>query len=59
MDRLGLISGLMVNVYYANGAMLLVPLLEAVGAYRKTGYQVLSILRKRLAFLPGAYSVRV
>jgi hypothetical protein len=31
----GLISGLMVNVYYANAAMLLVPLLEAVGAYRK------------------------
>jgi len=32
---LGLISGLMVNVYYANGVMLLVPLLEALGAYRK------------------------
>ena len=32
----GLISGLMVNVYYANGAMLLAPLLEAVGAYWKT-----------------------
>ena len=32
---LGLISGLMVDVYYANGVMLLVPLLEAVGAYRE------------------------
>ena len=31
----GLISGLMVDVYYANGVMLLVPMLEAVATYRK------------------------
>lgn len=30
---LGLLSGLMVNVYYPNGVLLLVPLLEAVGIY--------------------------
>ena len=30
---LGLVSGLMVNVYYPNGVFLLVPLLEAVGIY--------------------------
>jgi hypothetical protein len=32
---LGLFSGLMVNVYYANGALLLVPLLEGLDAYWK------------------------
>jgi hypothetical protein len=30
---LGLISGLMVNVYYPNGVLLLIPMLEAVGCY--------------------------
>jgi len=30
---LGLISGLMVNVYYPNGVLLLIPLLEAIGCY--------------------------
>jgi hypothetical protein len=30
---LGLISGLMVDVYYPNGVLLLIPLLEALGSY--------------------------
>ena len=32
---LGLLSGLMVNVYYVNGVLLLLPLLEGLGAYWK------------------------
>jgi hypothetical protein len=32
---LGLLSGLMVNVYYANGVLLLVPMLEGLSAYSK------------------------
>ncbi|MFZ0431929.1 MAG: glycosyltransferase family 39 protein, partial [Candidatus Acidiferrales bacterium] len=32
---LGLLSGLMVNVYYVNGTLLLVPALEASNTYRK------------------------
>jgi len=33
---LGLISGLMVNVYYANGVLLLIPLIEGLVAYWKS-----------------------
>jgi hypothetical protein len=32
---LGLISGLMVNVYYPNGVLLLIPMLEAIACYRR------------------------
>lgn len=32
---LGLLSGLMVNVYYPNGVLLLVPLMEAISSYWK------------------------
>ena len=32
---LGLLSGLMVNVYYPNGVLLLIPLLEALASYRQ------------------------
>jgi hypothetical protein len=46
---LGLASGLMVNVYYLNALFLLIPFLEALGAYRRAwdqpGYGRVSVRR--------------
>jgi len=52
---LGLLSGLMVNVYYPNGVFLLVPLFEAVGIYwgawKPSSQNVTSVPRLFLAHI--------
>lgn len=60
---LGLLSGLMVNVYYPNGLVLLVPLLEAIHSYwtawnspKREGAAILRMFGQQLAYL-GAFIV--
>ena len=60
---LGLLSGLMVNVYYPNGLVLLVPLLEAIHFYweewnspKREGAAILRMFGQQLAYL-GAFIV--
>jgi hypothetical protein len=55
---LGLLSGLMVNVYYPNGLVLLVPLLEAIHSYwkewnspKRAGAAILRMFGQQLIYL--------
>lgn len=52
---LGLISGLMVNVYYPNGALLLIPLLEAITGY----WQAWNAPREARKPLPAMFLTQV
>jgi hypothetical protein len=60
---LGLLSGLMVNVYYPNGLVLLVPFLEAIHSYweewnspKRDGAAILRMFGQQLIYL-GAFLV--
>lgn len=53
---LGFLSGLMVNVYYPNGLLLLVPFLEAIGSYwgqwkSRDGAAILRLFVRHLIYL--------